>query len=300
MPPPGNSNPANAPGAQPLRPEEVRRFFVGNLGRQITEDDLRQHFSRFAPLVEVRVQRDGSNLPLGYGWIGFAQPCPQIMQHQHIVNEVTLDVQIPKNNDWAIGGRSGALPKGGPVAERKRSRSPHSAPRRADSRTRRNRRSRSPRSPPRRGSPPRNTSNPVRRPEPLGVPQPRYVPQNLAPQPIHPQQIRQLPPPPAGPPPPLHPAGAISTAAETFVCIPYAICPIEIVRNPNVLIGKYDRVFDPSVVVITEPAVAAPAAAPAPIYAPPQLQHQQPHQPQQQLFHHHQHLHHHQFTTAQR
>ena len=75
--------------------QQLSRFFVGGLGVSISDADLRDHFSRYGTLLEARVQRDKADISKGFGWIRFDQPCPQVLQQDHVIAGTRVTVAKP-------------------------------------------------------------------------------------------------------------------------------------------------------------------------------------------------------------
>ena len=56
-------------------PENDFRIFVGDLGNEVTDDNLRRAFSKYPSLAKVRVLRDlHSGRTRGFGFVSFVDP----------------------------------------------------------------------------------------------------------------------------------------------------------------------------------------------------------------------------------
>ncbi|XP_072173764.1 heterogeneous nuclear ribonucleoprotein A1-like 2 isoform X1 [Diadema setosum] len=98
--------------------EPVTKAFVGGLAPETTEEDLREHFSKFGNVIEVTIpKRSNEDKKRGFGFVSFEDSdsvdCIIIKGHHdpHIIHDRQLDVKkaVPKDRD---GGRFGG-PRGG-------------------------------------------------------------------------------------------------------------------------------------------------------------------------------------------
>ena len=83
-------------------PENDFRIFVGNLGAEVTNQMLHDHFkSRYASVAMSKIVRDKDNKSKGFGFVSFLQPldCAKAIREQDQAWLGSRPVRV-KRSDW--------------------------------------------------------------------------------------------------------------------------------------------------------------------------------------------------------
>ena len=83
-------------------------MYVGNLEKEIDDEMLRLHFSKFGTITSAKVMRDKQGVSKGYGFVCFTTPgeaslAVRMMMRQTIIrNELHVALQRTKEEKMAI------------------------------------------------------------------------------------------------------------------------------------------------------------------------------------------------------
>jgi len=120
LPPPSNHNPAMARTGRDSADE--RKIFVGGVSLQITAEDMKEYFGRFAPVEDARimVNRDTGH-SRGFGFVTFCsvESVEEVMHHRHALGGRSVEIKRAqstkrKNNAISTSGPGGPIgDKGG-------------------------------------------------------------------------------------------------------------------------------------------------------------------------------------------
>ena len=94
-------------------PENDFRIFVGNLGAEVTNQMLHDHFkSRYASVAMSKIVRDKDNKSKGFGFVSFLQPsdCAKAIREQDQAWLGSRPVRV-KRSDWQERNKSTVLKK---------------------------------------------------------------------------------------------------------------------------------------------------------------------------------------------
>ncbi|KAL9979337.1 hypothetical protein ACROYT_G016988 [Oculina patagonica] len=103
---------------QQTRDNNAMKIFVGGIANGTTEDDLRNYFSAYGPVVHVHLmydnnQADGTKRMRGFGFVTFdsSQPVEKTANiHFHQINGKTVEVKRAEKRDSKPSGMAGGMP----------------------------------------------------------------------------------------------------------------------------------------------------------------------------------------------
>jgi len=95
-------------------------IYVGNLSREVTEQELREAFKAFGQVTSVNIPKDRySGLPRGFGFVEMpakaeAQAAINGLKGKELKGQtITVNEARPRREGWRGGGRPGGRYRGG-------------------------------------------------------------------------------------------------------------------------------------------------------------------------------------------
>ncbi|XBW38474.1 hypothetical protein QEN19_004064 [Hanseniaspora menglaensis] len=86
---------------------EITKMFVGGLNWDTSEDDLKDYFSKYGPVISVQIRKDREGKSKGYGFVDFerASSIAEVLATRHILDGKVIDPKraIPKTEQDKIG-----------------------------------------------------------------------------------------------------------------------------------------------------------------------------------------------------
>lgn len=87
---------------------DINKMFIGGLNWETTEDNLREYFSKYGAVIEVKIMRDGTTgRSRGFGFLSFADASSvdEVVKTQHILDGKVIDPKraIPREEQDKTG-----------------------------------------------------------------------------------------------------------------------------------------------------------------------------------------------------
>ena len=82
-------------------PENDFRIFCGNLDKGVTDQQLQDHYKKYASLAKAKVVKDAKGISKGYGFVSFLQPldCAKAIRETDQTWLGSRPIRV-KRSDW--------------------------------------------------------------------------------------------------------------------------------------------------------------------------------------------------------